>query len=351
MIDTDTDTEKQPTKRKKERRLGRIIIPALIIILALTAFGLSRFYSWATGASGPRTPIIVEVPHGATGSQVADLLQAKHIIRSSLGFKILAKFKHSGEFGAGRYRMTTNMTASQALDALEQPVPITQIEVTIPEGFDIAQTATRVSQQLDLAASAFAKAANSGRYSKAPYLPPGKTAEGFLFPNTYRFYPDATAADVITVQLDQFAKEARSLHMVDKARALSLSPYQVVIVASMIEEEARYQKDRIRVAEVIYNRLKDGMRLQVDATTAYAAGKLGRKLTSADYRSKSPYNTYTHAGLPPGPISNPGRLSLQAALNPAHGDFLYYVVIDKAGHEAFTSSYEEFLNLKAQAPG
>jgi UPF0755 protein len=247
--------------------------------------------------------------------------------------------------------MTTNMTASQALDALEQPVPIKQIKVTIPEGFDIAQTAARVSQQTNVSAPAFARAANSGKYSKAPYLPAGEAAEGFLFPNTYLFYEDATAADVINIQLNQFAQEAQSLHLVDKAKALRLSPYQVVIVASMIEEEARFQKDRVRVAEVIYNRLKEGMRLQVDATTAYAVGKLGQKLTSADYESRNPYNTYTHAGLPPGPISNPGRLALQAALNPAHGDLLYYVVIDEAGHEAFTDSYEEFLNLKGQAPG
>jgi UPF0755 protein len=349
MIDADPEIEQQPGKRKKERRLGRIVLPALIIVLALTAFGLSRFYSWATGASGPRTPIIVEIAQGATGSQVADLLQAKHVIRSSLGFKILARVKHSGDFRAGRYRMTTNMTASQALTALEQPVALTQVKVTIPEGFDIAQTAARVSQQLSIPAPAFAKAANSGRYTRAPYLPAGKTAEGFLFPNTYQFYPDATADDVINVQLNQFATQARSLHMVDKAKALHLTPYQVVIVASMIEEEARYQKDRVRVAEVIYNRLRQDMLLQVDATTAYAVGKLGQKLTTADYRSMSPYNTYTHAGLPPGPISNPGRLSLQAALNPAQGDFLYYVVIDKAGHEAFTDSYEEFLNLKNQA--
>jgi UPF0755 protein len=351
MIDSESDIDGQPGKpARKDRKIGRILIPALIVVLALTAFGLSRFYSWATGASGPRTPIIVEIADGSTGSQVADLLQAKHVIRSSLGFKILVRVKHSGDFRAGRYRMTTNMTASQALAALEQPVPITQIKVTIPEGFDIAQTAARVSQQLNIPTSAFVKAANSGDYIRPPYLSSGKAAEGFLFPNTYQFYEDATAADVINEQLDQFVEQARSLHLTDKAKALGLSPYQVVVVASMIEEEARYQKDRVRVAEVIYNRLEQGMRLQVDATTAYAVGKLGQKLTSTDYESKSPYNTYTHDGLPPGPISNPGRLSLQAALNPAKGDFLYYVVIDKDGHEAFTSSYEEFLNLKAQAP-
>ena len=121
-------------------------------------------------------------------------------------------------------------------------------------------------------------------------------------------------------------------------------------MASMIEEEAKYEKDRVRVAEVIYNRLRKGMPLQIDATTAYAVGKLGRKLTAADYRSKSPYNTYTHVGLPPGPISNPGEDSLRAAANPAVGDLLYYVVIDAAGHEAFTASYDEFLRLKARAP-
>jgi UPF0755 protein len=350
MIDTEPQTD--PTRRQpKDRRVGRIVLPVLIVLLVLAALGLSRFYSWATGASGPRTPVVVQIPEGATGSQVADLLQRRHVIRSAFGFRILARVKHSSAFEAGRYRLTTNMTASEALAVLEEPPTVPQVRLTVPEGFDVQQTARRVASVLRIGAVAFETAATSGAFQLPGYMPPETgTVEGFLFPDTYFLYEDATPKDVIDVQLGQFQQVAADLRLTERSKALHLTPFQLVTVASMIEEEAKFQKDRVRVAEVIYNRLRRRMPLQIDATTAYAVGKLGRKLTAADYRSKSPYNTYTHVGLPPGPISNPGADSLRAALNPAGGDLLYYVVIDAAGHEAFTASYSEFLRLKASAP-
>jgi UPF0755 protein len=351
MLDTvQRDTGSDPPT--KDRHRGRIILPAIVLVLLLIAGGLAKFYGWATGASGPRTAVVVEVPSGASGGDVAGLLQQKGVIRSALGFKILIRFKHPGEFDAGRYNLTTNMTASQALSALENGPVQPRVRLTVPEGFTIDQTAGRVSDALNLSPTDFEDAAKAGTYTLPPYLPSGSsTVEGFLFPDTYFFFPDATADDVIRTQLGQFDKEAKDLDLVDKAKALGMTPYQVVVVASLIEEEARYQQDRVRVAEVIYNRLKKGMLLQIDATTAYGVGKLGEKLTPSDYASKSPYNTYVHKGLPPGPISNPGRDSLEAALNPAHGDLLYYVVIDAAGHEGFASTYQDFLRLKAQYNG
>jgi UPF0755 protein len=351
MLDT-VRRETGTTPPRKDRHLGRIILPAIVLVLLLTAAGLAKFYTWATGASGPRTPVVVDVAEGASGGDVAGLLQDKGVIRSALGFKILIRFKHPGAFQAGRYDLTTNMTASQALAALEDGPVRPTVRLTVPEGFTIDQTAGRVAGALGVAAKDFETAATAGTYSLPPYLP-ARTAsvEGFLFPDTYFFFPDATADGVIRTQLGQFDKEAKDLGLVDKAKALGLSPYQVVVVASLIEEEARFQQDRVRVAEVIYNRLQKGMLLQIDATTAYGVGKLGQKLTAADYASQSPYNTYVHKGLPPGPISNPGRDSLLAALNPGHGDLLYYVVIDAAGHEGFTDNYQEFLRLKAQYSG
>ena len=337
---------------RKDRRPGRIILPVIVLVLLLTAGSLARFYTWATGASGPRTPVVIDVPAGASGSDVAAMLQQKGVIRSALGFRILIRFKHAGAFRAGRFQLTTNMTASQALAALEAEPVRPQLRFTVPEGFTIAQTAARVAGALNVGAGDFEAAATGGTYTLDPYLPKGtRSLEGFLFPDTYFFFPDATADTVIRTQLGQFGKVAADLDLVAKAKALGLSPYEVVVVASLIEEEARYQQDRVRVAEVIYNRLREGMLLQIDATTAYGVGKLGQKLTHADYASKSPYNTYVHTGLPPGPISSPGRDSLEAALNPAHGNLLYYVVIDGAGHEAFTADYQEFLRLKASAPG
>ncbi len=367
MIERDTDTTmprsgsgpgggeppSEPPRPPKDRKLGRIILPVLIVVLGLTALGLGRFYTWATGASGPRTPVVVVIPPGASGSDVAGILQREHVIRSSFGFRILAKVKHSGAFQAGRYEMTTNMTASQALAVLEKPpARAPSIRLTIPEGFDVAQVAARVSSVIDLSAQAYESAATGGGYAVPGFLPAGaKDLEGFLYPDTYFVYKDATAKDVIDKQLAQFEKVATSLEIAAKARALGVTPVQVVIVASIIEREAKFPQDRPRVAEVIYNRLKKGMRLQLDSTVAFAVGKVGQgDLTHADYLSKDPYNTYEHAGLPPGPISNPGEAALRAALTPSHGGYLYFVTIDKAGHEAFTASYAEFQKLKARSP-
>jgi UPF0755 protein len=352
MLDTAPDEAVSPPP-KKERRPGRIILPAIVIVLLLAAGGLAKFYSWATGASGPQSPVTLTLPQDASRSDVANVLHDRGVIRSALGFEILLRVKHPGAFAAGTYHLKTNMTASDALDTLAAgpPKTVAQVRITIPEGFTIDQEASRLTGPLPFSQRSFVAAATGGSHSLPPYLPKGtKSVEGFLFPDTYFAYSNATADDVISMQLQQFGKEAEGLHLVERAKALGLTPFQVVVVASMIEEEARYPQDRVRVAEVIYNRLKRGMLLEIDATTAYAVGKPGQPLDAADYRSKSPYNTYVHKGLPPGPISSPGRDSLQAALNPAHGDLLYYLVIDKAGHEAFTSSYQEFLRLKAQAP-
>jgi UPF0755 protein len=336
----------------RDRRIGRIILPILIIVLVLGALGLGRLYTWATGASGPQTPVSIEIPQGASGSEVADLLAQRHVIRSSFGFRVLARVKHSGDFRAGTYAFTTNMTAAQALAVLEkEPLAPPSVRLTVPEGFDIEQVAERVAAAIDLTAQQYQSAATGGGYSVPGFLPAGtKSLEGFLYPDTYFVYKNASAKDVITKQLGQFEKVAAALEISDKAKRLGVTPLEVVIVASIIEREAKFSQDRPRVAEVIYNRLKQRMKLQLDSTVAYAAGKLGQPLAHSDYLSDSPYNTYVHKGLPPGPISNPGEAALKAALAPTHDGYLYFLLIDKAGHEAFTSSYDEFLRLKEQAP-
>jgi UPF0755 protein len=159
-----------------------------------------------------------------------------------------------------------------------------------------------------------------------------------------------TADAVIKRLLAQFKSEVSGLPVNNYKRLGLESPYDVVIVASMIEREARFPEDRPKIARVIYNRLSKGMALQIDATVQYALGNW-RPLTLDDLEFASPYNTYLHQGLPPTPIAAPGRASLEAALSPARGKWLYYVVIDAQGHHAFTASYDEFLRLREQYQG
>ncbi len=337
----------------KDRKLGRIVLPVVILVLVVAALGLGRFYTWATGAAGPKAPVEVEVPAGASGSQVADLLQQRHVIRSAFGFRILARVKHSGAFDAGTYAFTTNMTATEALATLEKgPVrpPRTSVRLTIPEGFDAAQEAARVASVVQLPAKAYLKGATTGGYSVPGFLPAGaKNLEGFLFPDTYFVYKDSSAKEVIDKQLAQFEHIASGLQITQKAKSLGVTPFELVTVASIIEREAKFAKDRPKVAEVIYNRLKRGMKLQMDSTVSYLAGTPGQHAPHADYLSNNPYNTYVHVGLPPGPISNPGEAALKAALNPTHSGYLYFLTVDQAGHDVFTASYQEFLRLKASA--
>jgi peptidoglycan lytic transglycosylase G len=179
-----------------------------------------------------------------------------------------------------------------------------------------------------------------------PFRPKGVTSlEGLLFPDTYGIEEDDTAVAVLQDMLDQL-EVVLSRHRLSTAPQ-GLNPYQVLIVASIIEREAKVDVDRPKIAAVIYNRLAAGKRLEIDATVEYAVGHA--ELTAADLRSSSPYNTYTSDGLPPTPIAAPGEAAIEAALQPADGDWIYYVLATKEGEHAFTNSYQEFLRLKKQA--
>ncbi|MGH2723129.1 MAG: endolytic transglycosylase MltG [Actinomycetota bacterium] len=337
-------------RRPPRRRAARSILILLVILLALggAAGGL---YVYATGASGPAEPVTVAIPQGASADEVAEILAEAGVIRSSLAFRVAASVRGLGtSLLAGSYRLRTNMTISEVLDSLQEgpPAPRT-VDVTFPEGLELHQVAEVASESLGVTRGAFERLAASGRFVLPPYLPKGTpTTEGFLFPKTYSFSPDVDAEDVILRLLEQFEEEARGLPW-GRAERLGLTPYEVVIVASLIEREARVPGDRAKISAVIHNRLEEGMPLQIDATVQYALPEENRILTVEDYRYPSPYNTYLHPGLPPTPIASPGRASLEAALRPANAGYLYFVVIDESGRHAFAETYEEFFRLKEQA--
>ena len=339
-----------------------VVLLALLLVLVGVVVAGGTYYEWAVGASGAQKPIVVTIPHGATGSDVGGILKEQGVIRSTLAFRVLARFRgFSGGFQAGRYHLKTNMSVSDVLAALKEGPFLESIRATFAEGWSVDRVAQRAHDALGINAKQFVKAANSGSYSVDDLLPPGtKTVEGFLFPSTYDFFKGATADGVIRRLLSQFQVEAAKLPW-DNAKALGLSKYQVVVVASMIEREAKLDPDRPKVAAVIYNRLKKGMALQIDATILYGLEREGRPLsqcgtppavcvTNADLKVESPYNTYIHPGLPPTPIDSPSFASLVAALTPAKADYLYYVS-DSAGANHFASTYAEFLALKRKYLG
>jgi UPF0755 protein len=342
---------RQRVRRSHKGAVFLVVVGLLMFGGAAAAFGT---YNYLTGANGTQTPVTITIPHGSTGDQIAQLLQAKGVIRSTLGFRLYLKVKHPPTaFLAGTYHMTTNMTVPDALAALTGgPLVAKGTPVTFPEGRTIQQIADVAHQKLGVSAAALVKIAHSGRYSLAPYLPAGtKNAEGFLFPSTYDFKKGTTPDQVVQRLITQFGTSVKSLPW-GNAHKLGVTPYQVVVIASMIEREALFDADRPKVAAVVYNRLKKGMALQIDATVIYALG--GKKpdtgLTYTDLKVNSPYNTYIHTGLPPTPIDSPSFKSIQAALNPISADYLYYVG-DITGHECFTSNYNEFVRLKHKFAG
>ncbi|CAN5256378.1 endolytic transglycosylase MltG [soil metagenome] len=345
MFETTQDRAERRSERHRRRR-GTAILVAMLLVLIAVAVAVGGFYRYATGSGGPQRELTFTIPEGTTGSEVADLLEQKGVIRSTLGFRLMAQIRGSSlEFAAGNYVLKTNMSAGDVLDVLEGgPLLARGIEGTFPEGLRLEQMATRAAEELGVSRDGFLEAARSGQFALPPYLPEGTpSVEGFLFPSTYEFERKATAQDVIGRMLEQFETVAADLPW-DAAEGLGLSPYEVVIVASLIEREARFQEDRPKISAVIHNRLREGMRLEIDATVQYALGDWDSILVT-DREVESPFNTYQNAGLPPAPIASPGRASLEAALSPADEGFLYYVVIDAEGHHAFTDSYDEFLEL------
>jgi UPF0755 protein len=206
------------------------------------------------------------------------------------------------------------------------PPPLRTITLTIPEGYNRAQTA-QLAREAGL----------RGDYMKA-----SQGHEGFLFPDTFELEKGAPAADLVQLQLDDFKRRFAGVDT-RYARSKNLTTHDVVTIASMVEEEAQLDGERELIAAVIYNRLREGIPLGIDATVRFATGNFEEPLTESELAVDSPYNTRVSAGLPPGPISSPGLASLEAAARPAEVDYLYYVVEPgTCGEHAFSSSAAEF---------
>jgi UPF0755 protein len=353
----------QPSPRRADRNrdsdrphrgaLVAILVAFFVLMTGVAAAG--TYYNHCRGSDAIRTPVTVTVQSGASGSQVVDELASKGVIRCGgwVGRWLLAENGKGDAILAGTYHLTTGMTVDQAMEVLTaSPISVPVTKVTIPEGYRITQIARRVHRELKISAKNFTRLALAGGFARPPYLPANKPTEGFLFPDTYDFARHGTRAkDVINKMLDRFVQEARTLPFKQRAKQLKVTPYQIVIVASMIEREAKVAKDRALISAVIYNRLRRGMPLGIDATLLYVDPTPDGKLSSSDLRFKSPYNTRIRVGLPPTPIANPGRASLEAALHPAHVKYLYYVLCGANGHHKFSDNYHQFLIDKAHCLG
>ena len=292
--------------------------------------------------------VTVKIREGLSTAEIADRLAEKGIISSSLKFRIIARLRgYDNKLRPGAYTFTAGMEDEEVFAKLltgEKKL----IKFTIPEGFGVKQIAERL-YNLDLAdKDEFIKAATD--FAPYDYMRKRQNvfyaAEGFLFPDTYAVESDVEIDEILTLMSRTF-DDRLTPTMRKQAEQMGLSVYDLITLASLVEREVRFPEDRPIVAQVLLKRLKLNMPLQTDATLQYLMETPKEEVSIADTQIDSPYNTYQHTGLPPGPIANPGMASITAALHPSDTDYLYFVA-DRRGHNHYAYTYEEHLNLVNQ---
>jgi UPF0755 protein len=336
-------------KRASRRRRVLLTIGGIIVVLVLIVVGgLFWVQSHLDGKGG--AAVDVTLPAGAGHGTLASDLSKAHVIGTEWLFKRYLDYKSQPPVAnGGTYVFHLHEGYRAALDDLAKgPKPV-DVRLTIPEGYDLQQIADAVGKLPGLSSQRFMQIATSGAVHSEYSPPNSNNLEGLLFPDTYFVAPGETEQTILQAMVDRFDQVGDSIGLNNSAAADGLQPYQAIVLASLVEKEAKVEADRGKIAQVILNRLKDGMKLQIDATVEYAEGVHKTRLLDSDLKTDSPYNTYLVSGLPPGPIASPGKASLQAALTPTPGTWLYYVLISPDGSHAFATTPQEFARLKAQA--
>jgi UPF0755 protein len=341
-VDGGDGGEVSPRAPRGKYRRRRFLALGLLLVGALLAWFLIAFFQPPPFDPGKGSgEAIVTVPEGASASQVADLLTDNDVVSNGTLFEWRLKLAgKTGEILPGRYVLAHNMSYSEAIDKLTSAGG--KVNVTIPEGEDRTQIANTVGDlglSGDyLAATKSFKGFDPNRYGAQD----PKSLEGFLFPATYELDPGANVDRLVSEQLQAFRQNIAGVNM-SYAKSKNLTVYDVLTIASMIDKEVAIPSERPLVAAVIYNRLHRGMPLGIDATTRFEFHNYTGEITQSQLQSPSPYNTRTHAGLPPTPIGNPGLAAIKAAARPAKVNYLYYVLNgDGSGHHCFTASGQEF---------
>ena len=323
-----------------------VAVSAWLIVPKVVALVSPPDYS----GSGTGT-VRISIAQGDTASDIAATLHKAGVVKSDKAFVDAASHdSDSQNIQPGTYTLHSHMSAKSALTLLLDPSSrSTAGDVVVTEGATIFDVEKRLTQVLgagkqDAISKTITDVSALGiPLGYAPASGPVTSVEGFLYPATYSIDPKATPADALQKMTSRFADADRSSGFAADAKKLGITPYQALTIASIAQAEAKFPDDMAKVARVILNRLAVGRPLQIDATSAYAAKVQGLDPTKIVFATiDSPYNTYTHAGLPPTPISNPGADALTGAVHPAKGDWLYYVNDDAAGHLYFTASESDF---------
>ncbi len=319
--------------------------PSVLIILlccALAFFAGGILIHLLRGQDSHR--YVFQVKPGMSSHEVATQLKQKELISSEFMFLLLAKIEMKADsIKAGDYELTTQMTTFDIIDTLTSGQTIAR-RITIPEGYTINQIAQLLEDQNLGSAAVFKQLAKS--YAPYDYMTTTNPnllyhAEGFVFPDTYSISSGMTEQQILKMLVGQFDKKVTP-EMRRKAAEKGINVYQLTILASLVEREARLGAERPIIAGVFINRLRQNMPLQSCATIQYILGTPKAELSIQDTEINSPYNTYLHDGLPPGPIANPGIAALQAVVDATPTEYLYFVASSNGSHQ-FSKTYEEHL--------
>ena len=322
-----------------------IILACLGVALLVASLWVKSWIDDRLDPSGDEgRELLVNIPQGASTNDIARILEEEGVVPNSTVFRYYLRYKDSGDFQAGNYVLNENMSVWRAKDVLlagPAPGPADDaLRVVLPEGLTLAQIQRELLAQLPTFDAEDLARALAFPPLRSDFQPANSTLEGMLFPDTY-LLDAATAEDeaALVVRLvNQFDTVASEVGLDAAPDTVGVTPYEVVIVASLIEKEALIDEDRAKIARVIYNRLGLGWPLQIDAAVRYAVNKPSDPLTLSDLAVENPYNVYNRTGLPPGPIAAPGRESLIAALNPSDGFWLFYARTDDPVPGAHTFS-------------
>jgi UPF0755 protein len=355
MDDVPTPTRAARHDGHRSRRVALLVVAVLFLGLVVAVGAAASYYQGCRDAPERRNGAVAfEVPEGASGDDVVTALHDDGLINCDgfVGSLLLRGTGKASEIRAGTYDLEIGMPLDDILTVLTTPPrDIPTVELTVVEGLRIDtpvpgrdDIASVVEDQLGLSAERFLALAESGRFSLPPFIDAGDPLEGFLFPKTYEL--PKTKLDerlVLETMLEQFRIEAEELDLVGRAKELGLRPYDVVVLASMIEKEYGVDEDGPLISGVIHNRLELGMTLGIDATLLYDDPTPDGELSTADIETDTPYNTRMNGGLTPTPIASPGAAALAWALDPADTEFLYYVLCDDGGGHRFAETYDEHL--------
>lgn len=331
---------------KRVASVGLLLVAAAVVV---GGFLLGRGASTPTDYPGPGSgEVQVTVSRGDSLTAIAQELADSGVIMTPEAFLDAAALDdRAASIGPGTYALLEQMSGAGALQLMLDPASRAQSSLVLPEGLRLNQTFEIAAEATGLPVGDFEQVAQDPEGLGLPSWAEDRV-EGFMFPATYDLVGDENARDVMKRLVERFDQAALTTDLVSRAEAAGRSPYDVLIVASLVEAEV-LPEDFAKAAAVVYNRLEAGMPLQFDSTVSYALGITELQLNADQLATESPYNTYQNTGLPPTPINSPGEAAIEAALEPAKAKWLYFVTIDPDTRETkFARDYDRFLELKRQ---